>query len=126
MLTEIISPSFKRCDERGTFLEVLNGGHWEALIFGQMHDGAVLGNHYHRKTQVFFFLSKGSARIDTVHVETGERKRLSLEANQGIIFRTNEAHAIRFLEESEFIMLKSVCYNPAHPDTFSHPLAVKD
>lgn len=119
---EVLLPTFKRADDRGTFTEVLNGGRWEALIFGQMHSGAVMGNHYHRKTEVFLFLTKGSARIDTIQVETGERQRLLLLAEQGVVLKTNESHAIRFLDESEFIMLKSVRYDPADPDTFPYPV----
>ena len=121
---QILKPSFRRTDERGTFLEVLNDGHWESLICGQMHGGAVMGNHYHRKTEIFFFLTKGSARIDVIHVETGKHRRLSLEANHGVLFKTFESHAIHFLEESEFIMLKSLRYNPGDPDTFQHPVPV--
>ena len=104
---EILQPSFRRTDERGTFLEVLNNGHWESLIYGQMHSGAVIGNHYHRKTEIFFFLTKGSARIDIIHVEQGKRRRLSLQANHGVLLKTFESHAVRFLEESEFTLQSS-------------------
>jgi len=123
---EILKPSFRRTDERGTFLEVLNNGHWESLIYGQMHRGAVIGNHYHRKTEIFFFLTKGSARIDIIHVEQGKRRRLSLQANHGVLLKTFESHAVRFLEESEFIMLKSLRYDPDEPDTFQYPVPVSE
>lgn len=126
MLTEIIRPSFKRVDDRGTLIEILNSGHWEALVWGHMHAGAVMGNHYHRKTEVFFFLAKGSVRIDVVHVETGERQRLSLGATDGVILKTNESHAIHFLEESEFIMMKSLRYDPADSDTFQYRVPVSE
>jgi dTDP-4-dehydrorhamnose 3,5-epimerase-like enzyme len=119
---EILEPSFERTDERGTFIEVLNRGRWEALICGQMRAKAVMGNHYHKKTEVCFFLRTGSARIDTIHVESGELRRFPLSAKQGIILRTKESHAIHFLEDSEFIMLKSLRYDPADPDTFSFPV----
>ena len=123
---EILKPSFRRTDERGTFLEVLNNGHWESLIYGQMHRGAVIGNHYHRKTEIFFFLTKGSARIDIIDVEKGQQRRLSLEANHGVLLKTFESHAVHFLEESEFIMLKSLRYDPDEPDTFQYPVPVSE
>jgi hypothetical protein len=47
-----------------------------------------------------------------------------LRAGQGVILNTNESHAIRFIEESDFVMLKSLRYNPADPDTYQFP--VKD
>jgi len=123
---EILKPSFRRTDERGTFLEVLNNGHWESLIYGQMHRGAVIGNHYHRKTEIFFFLTTGSARIDIIDVEKGQQRRLSLEANHGVLLKTFESHAVHFLEESEFIMLKSLRYDPDDPDTFQYPVPVSE
>jgi len=118
MQHEILSPVFERTDERGIFREVLNSGQWEALLCGRMNSDAVMGNHYHKRTLVFFYLTSGAASIKTVHVETGETDEFMLHANQGVILRTNESHAIHFLEESDFIMLKSHRYDPADPDTF--------
>ena len=77
-----------------------------------------MGNHYHKLTTVFFFLTRGSARIRTVHVQTGERDEFTLPANRGVMLKTNESHAICFLEESDFILLKSRRYDPADPDTY--------
>jgi dTDP-4-dehydrorhamnose 3,5-epimerase-like enzyme len=124
MAHEILTPSFERKDDRGLFQEVLNDGGWEALICGRMNPDAVLGNHYHKKTLVFFYLSSGSARIATIHVETEEKDVFFLKSGQGVILSTNESHAIRFIEESDFIMLKSLRYDPADPDTY--PFPVKD
>ncbi|MBU1626638.1 WxcM-like domain-containing protein [bacterium] len=121
---KIITPSFKRTDERGTFLEVLNTGHWESLICGQMNKGAVIGNHYHKKTLVFFFLTKGAVKINIINVESSRRHQVELGENQGVILKTNESHAIHFLKESEFVMLKSIRYTPEDPDTF--PFVVEE
>jgi dTDP-4-dehydrorhamnose 3,5-epimerase-like enzyme len=117
-----MKPSFERNDERGFFQEVLNEGHWENLIRGRMNSGAVIGNHYHKKTVVFFYLTKGSVRIKTVNVENGVRDDFYLHENQGVLLKVNESHAIRFLEESEFIMLKSLRYDSNDPDTFGFPV----
>jgi dTDP-4-dehydrorhamnose 3,5-epimerase-like enzyme len=122
MRHQIITPSFERTDKRGIFIEVLSTGRWEALIWGRMKPDAVIGNHYHKKTLIFFFLTKGVAKVSTVHVETGERDQFALKASQGVILKTNESHVIRFLEDSEFVMLKSIRYDPGDPDTFSYPV----
>jgi len=118
MSHEITHPSFERSDERGTFQEILNDGRWEALIRGSMKAGAVIGNHYHKRTLIFFYLTTGAAAIKTVHVETGERDEFQLKSGHGTVLRFNESHAIRFLNESEFIMLKSQKYEADDPDTF--------
>ena len=118
----ILSLSFERVDHRGTFQEILNDGQWEALIRGRMKQNAVMGNHYHKKTLIFFHLVSGAVNIKTVHVETGARDEFQLRPSQGTMLVTDESHAISFLEESEFIMLKSLRYDPRDPDTFSFPV----
>lgn len=122
MSHEILLPAFERTDARGLFREVLNDGQWESFLCGSMNANAVMGNHYHKKTVVFFYLTKGAARIKTIHVETSQRDEFSLFANQGVLLHVNESHAINFLEASEFVMLKSLRYNPDDPDTYHFPV----
>lgn len=119
---EIIQPGFERRDERGILREVLNGFSAQTLLCGTMHAGAVMGNHYHRKTRVFFYLLRGEARIETVDVATGVRDAFLLSENQGVFLAPGESHAIRYSAESDFLMLKSLPYDPADPDTYSHPV----
>jgi len=122
MSHESLKPTFDRNDDRGFFQEILNDGHWENLIRGRMKPDAVIGNHYHKRTTIFFYLTRGSARIRTVNVEDGSRDDFLLHENRGVLLKVNESHAIRFLEESEFIMLKSLRYDSADPDTYSFPV----
>lgn len=121
---EIQKPVFERQDERGIFQEVVNTGQWEALIVAHMEPDAVLGNHYHKKTVLFLYIVAGSARITTIHVETDERDVFTLQANQGVSLPPLQAHAIRFLEPSDVVILKSHAYDPDDPDTF--PLTVPE
>jgi quercetin dioxygenase-like cupin family protein len=120
MKHDVLVPTFQRRDGRGLFVEALNGGPWETLVFGTMKRDAEMGHHYHKKTDVFFCLTKGRAEVAIEHVGTRERERLLLEAPQGVRLRVNESHAIRFLEDSDFVMLKSLRYDPDDPDTFAH------
>jgi dTDP-4-dehydrorhamnose 3,5-epimerase-like enzyme len=122
MKHQIFLPSFERSDDRGSFYEVLNEGQWEALLHGAMNTGAVMGNHYHKRTVIFFYLTSGAVRIKTVQVESGDTDEFTLAANQGTLLHINESHAIRFLEPSHFVMLKSQKYDPADPDTFPFPV----
>lgn len=126
-MTELIAtPTLIRRDERGTFVEVLAEGTWEAVIHGRMRAGAVMGNHYHRITRIFFYLVSGKARIDLVRVEDGVGERTELVAEEGMYLEPEQAHAIRFLTPSEFILLKSRRYNPDDDDTFPYAIAESD
>ena len=122
--SRVVTAAFERKDARGIFREVLNGFEARTFITGRMEKGAVLGNHYHRKTSVFFYLTRGAARVATLNVETGERDAFTLERDQGCFFELNESHSVRFTEEGEFVMLKSLAYDPADPDTY--PLKIED
>jgi dTDP-4-dehydrorhamnose 3,5-epimerase-like enzyme len=119
----ILGPTHQRRDERGELREIVNGFPAKALLAGRMNAGAVMGNHYHRRTRVFFFLQSGSADIRTVHAETGARDAFKLAAEQGVVLEPNESHAISFSAESEWLMLKSEAYDPADPDTYPFPVA---
>jgi quercetin dioxygenase-like cupin family protein len=114
----IVGPTHVRRDERGELLEIVNNFPAKALLSGSMKAGAVMGNHYHRRTRVFFHLQSGSAEVRTVHVATGARDAFSLLAGQGVVLEPNEAHAIRFSAESDWIMLKSEAYDTSDPDTY--------
>ena len=120
MSRAMLGPSFRREDARGTLVEILNTGSWASLLSGSMKRDAVLGNHYHKSTAVFFFLTRGRARIRTVDVHTGMRDDFVLSADQGVQLVAGESHAICFLEDSEFLMLKSRAHTEADLDTFFH------
>lgn len=119
----VLRPSFERTDERGTFVELLNSGRWESVVWGEMRAGAVLGHHYHKQTDVYFVLTQGRAAVSCEDVRSGARRALTLQARDGVLFAPYESHAVRFEEPSSFIMLKSRQYDQANPDTFPHPIA---
>jgi quercetin dioxygenase-like cupin family protein len=124
MTHEILGPRFERRDDRGVFLEILSGFPAGTVVAGQMRTGAVMGNHYHRRTRVFFYVLAGSADVGTVNVETGAKEEFRLAENQGVHFEPGESHAIRFREDSRFLMLKSLPYDPEDPDTIAFPVPV--
>jgi dTDP-4-dehydrorhamnose 3,5-epimerase-like enzyme len=118
----ILGPIFERTDSRGVFREILSGFPAGTVVSGRMGAGAVMGNHYHRKTRVFFYLLSGKAGVRTVDIETGASDRFLLGENQGVLLEPGESHAIRFLVDSDFLMLKSLPYDAQDPDTFAHPV----
>jgi dTDP-4-dehydrorhamnose 3,5-epimerase-like enzyme len=122
MAHEVLSPRFERRDGRGVFREILAGFPAGTVVCGQMRAGAVMGNHYHRRTRVFFYLLGGRAGIRTVDVATGATDKFLLGENQGVFLEPGESHAIRFLVDSDFLMLKSLPYDPDEPDTIEYPV----
>jgi dTDP-4-dehydrorhamnose 3,5-epimerase-like enzyme len=121
-MDRILRPSFTRNDDRGVLHELLNAGEWRSVIYGQMAAGSRMGNHYHKETLVFFFLITGRADVILEDIASGERSTLELVALEGIIFQTDESHVLTFTEHTDYVMLKSLPYDPDHPDTYEHPL----
>lgn len=115
-------PVFERRDDRGTFREIVNRGPWESVIAAEMRKGAVLGHHYHRETRIFLYMTRGTARVSTMAIGSGERKCMELLSGQGVYLEPLHAHAIRFYSDSEVIILKSRAYREADPDTYSYPV----
>ena len=120
MAHQVLGPRFERTDSRGVFREILSGFPAGTVASGRMGAGAVMGNHYHRRTRVFFHLLSGRAGVRTVDIETGRQDKFLLGENEGVFLEPGESHAIRFLVDSEFLMMKSRPYDPQDPDTFAH------
>ena len=112
-----------REDSRGLFVEIVNTGPWETVISGAMRKGAVMGNHYHKRTRCLMFLTSGAARVEVVAVESGSRSSTRIWAREGVYLEPNHAHAIRFDEDSTFILAKSLSYSENDPDTFPYVVA---
>jgi dTDP-4-dehydrorhamnose 3,5-epimerase-like enzyme len=122
MAHPILSPTFERRDDRGLFCEIVNGFSFAAVSRGRMRAGAVMGNHFHKKTRVFFFLVAGGASVRTVDVATGAKDAFRLSEGEGVYLEPGESHSIRYETDSEFLMLKSLPYDPKEPDTFPYPV----
>lgn len=113
-----LRPTYVREDARGLFVEIVSTGPWETVVTGTMRAGAVLGRHYHRRTRALLFLTRGAARVEIADVATGDRHSARVAPHQGVYLEPDQAHAIHFEAESDFILLKSRRYTPDDPDTF--------
>lgn len=121
---KVIKPTYIREDERGVFNEILNGEEWKNISFGSMKMGAVMGNHYHKEAKIFFFLTRGAARIDLIDIKTKEVQKIDIEKGMGVILDPNFSHAIRFKEPSDFVMGKSIEYIGPESDTYPYQVPV--
>lgn len=117
---KIKKPVFQRIDRRGSFIELINSGQWQAIIYGKMKKKAIMGGHYHQITTVLFWLLTGEAKIKILNLKTNKKSLISLSAGQGYIFRPKEARMIKFLKTGRYLMAKSHRYNPKKPDLIDY------
>lgn len=118
----ILHPGFERVDRRGILREVLSGGRWTTLLWGEMKAGAILGNHYHRRTDIFFFMERGRARVRTVTPGSGRSREFVVTAQQGMFLPAGLAHAIQFKRLSTFLLLKSRPHQDRRSDVVLYPV----
>lgn len=121
--------TYQRKDKRGTFTEYLNSDtSWKSINGGLMKKGAVMGNHYHKKCLTLFFLLSGSASVVYKNVKQAKSKirHISLRTLEGVILYPYETHAWKFLEQSSYLVLKSIKYNNKHDDTYESALMIKN
>ncbi len=122
MLKSFAPAASERVDERGQFVELLAEGAWEAIVHGSMRAGAVMGNQYHRRTRVYFFVTSGCADVTLVRVSDSDRSTIHLAAGHGVYIEPGTAHAIRFCEPSQFVLAKSHRYDAADMDRYPYPI----
>lgn len=136
---EIIKNIYQRKDTRGNFQEFINSETgWKAINGGFMNKDAVMGNHYHKKCRTLFFVVKGSAKVLVKDVRNEKDKdmkkeskfeqkfqqikEVTLKMSEGVIFEKYETHAIKFNEESIFLLLKDKKFNQNNLDIFEAKL----
>ncbi len=122
MLKTFAPQQFERVDDRGRFVEIIAEGNWRAVIHGEMKAGAVMGNHYHSRTRVYFYVTRGEVDIDLVLVGDGDRRRVKLTDSKGVYLEPGTSHAIRFRRPTSFILLKSRRHDPAEPDVYPYEI----
>src|SRR3989338_826327 len=149
MKMEIIKNIYQRKDSRGNFQEFINSETgWKAVNGGFMNKDAIMGNHYHKKCRTLFFIVKGSAKVlvkdvrkdsgnrifenktsgsKTLESKTSEHadskiEEVNLKTSEGVIFEKYETHAIKFSEESIFLLLKDKKFDKDDQDIFEAKL----
>lgn len=119
-----ISVSYERIDKRGVFREYVNSGQcWKSVNYGEMKRGAIMGNHYHKKTKAAFFILSGAADffIKNIRTKTAMVKFI-LKKGEGVLIKPYETHTIRFREKSSFLLLKSVKFEQKNTDLYETKL----
>lgn len=116
---KIIKNIFERKDDRGILREYINDNQaWRSINGGIMKKGAIMGNHYHKKCKALLFILAGSADIliKDIRNEKAETIKFRLGKSEGVVFDEYETHAVKFLEDSEFLLFKSEKFDEKDKD----------
>ena len=124
---------YKRLEEpRGWFQKPLTGKDSVPDSFGEIYavqalKGEIRGNHYHEKAVEWFFVLAGSATVYLQDVDTGEKEKKILTADEPttLVIHPRVAHAFVNENEEPFILVAytDVLFDPV--DTIPFELAKK-
>lgn len=117
-MSRIIKPNFEHKDERGTLREIIRGHHWWQLNEYERKKGTIAGNHYHKKINEFFFIIKGKVKVNIFNVETEKSEEFIANTGNAFTVFKNEAHALKFIEDTIFITLLSENFDESNPDIY--------
>jgi len=90
--------SFK--DKRGKIIDLLEKEDINAVTFITFNKGAVRGNHFHKKTVQWGFVTAGKLLIKSQKPE-GRITRITIKKGDLFMSERMESHAIKALEYSE-------------------------
>ena len=93
--------SFK--DKRGYIMDLLEKKEINAITLITQKKGQVRGNHYHKKTIQWNYLLSGKIMIYAKKKGQGVKKRI-LKKGDLVVTVKNESHAIKALQNSEFLV----------------------
>ena len=95
-------------DERGEMSHLLdNASNITSVLYVTCKKGAIRANHYHKKDTHYSFMLKGSMEYICKDIKDENSKKLKVIVGKGEIIETRPMtmHAMKFLEDSSFIVL---------------------
>lgn len=115
-MSRIIKPNFEHKDERGTLREITRGHKWQQLNEYERKKGSIAGNHYHKEMEEFFFIITGRAEVRILNVENNKSEDFIVKAGDAFIVSKNEAHTLKFIDDTTFITLLSKNFDDQNKD----------
>lgn len=113
---KILKPEYEHSDSRRKLTQLITDDIKQVNVY-HANRGAVLGNHYHKRTVEYFVITKGTF-IVTIDTANG---RVKFPANKGISFVVfpNERHSLRVLSPTAAMLtFLTRAYSPKSPDIF--------
>ncbi len=98
-----IKLKYNHRDKRGFIKDLLENKKINAVTLISQKKGKVRGNHYHKKTIQWNYLLSGKIMIYAKKKGQGVKKRI-LKKGDLVVTVKNESHAIKALQNSEFLV----------------------
>ena len=90
-------------DNRGVIIDLLEKQKINAITYITQKKGKVRGNHFHKRTIQWNYLIKGKIKI-VGRIKNRGIKEIILSKGDLVVTSANEAHAIKAIKYSEYIV----------------------
>ena len=90
-------------DSRGVIIDLLEKQKINAITYITQKKGKVRGNHFHKRTIQWNYLIKGKIKI-VGRIKNRGIKEIILSKGDLVVTSANEAHAIKAIKYSEYIV----------------------
>ena len=100
---KVIDTIVNHQDKRGAIIDLVENKNINAITFISFTKGAVRGNHYHKKTTQWNYVTKGKVKLVT-QLDDGPIEEKVLEKGSLVITIPMEKHALVGMEDSEMIV----------------------
>lgn len=105
---QILQPEFANGDKRRLLTQLLTEPIQQVNHYAAKK-GAVLGNHFHKKTVEFFYIIKGTLLYNNL---------TTLTKGQLFVVDPGEVHWLKCLTDVKMFTFLTKAYNPDDPDIF--------
>lgn len=117
-MINLIPSEFTHSDERRTLTQLFSGDIKQVNVY-EAKKNSVLGNHYHKSTTEYFYISRGTVYVECHRQGTpsvGESKLL--DAGSTFKIEPGYVHTVECMTDVTMLTFLSQPYTNDNPDTF--------
>jgi len=98
-----IRPEISFADDRGEITDLIEGGSINAITYISFVEGAIRGNHYHKKTTQWNYVISGKIKLVS-HIHGEPIVETIMGVGDMTITKPNESHALVAMSDSKLMV----------------------
>ena len=91
-------------------------GDWKEANYVETKKNAIRGGHYHKVNRECFFILSGKVQFTIQDTKTGAMNEFTVTNMECITIEPFVTHWLLALEDSSWVSLNSLAFNPKNPD----------
>lgn len=113
----VLKPEFVHSDIRRTIKQLVTADLKQINMYTANKD-AILGNHFHKETNEFFFVIKGQVYLELYNILSGERTSKIFDSGDMFVVNPMEVHTIECMTDVKLMTFLDKPYSDKYPDIY--------